>query len=277
MLKENKMDIQTQAEIEKISNKNQLMPRLRKVFSDPVIVNHILDNNIPLNFGIDLMCQIALHKRATLQIMVGTLFRHFGEEPENIQQCIDMITKAALVDLCSFDELSGEFVVTVDIPADVQRDLDRFQYPMPMVVPPRKLKDNRSTAYYTGGGSVILQGYNHHSDDVCLDHLNRMNQVELCLNMDTARLISNKWSDLDRQKDGESAADYKKRVAAFKRYDRNARDVMELIYVAGNSFYMTHRYDKRGRTYSQGYHINPQGNDWSKAVIEFAEGEVING
>jgi DNA-directed RNA polymerase len=51
---------------------------------------------------------------------------------------------------------------------------------------------------------------------------------------------------------------------------------MDLMFTAGNRFYMTHKYDKRGRTYSQGYHINPQGNDWNKAVIEFADKEVIN-
>jgi DNA-directed RNA polymerase len=43
----------------------------------------------------------------------------------------------------------------------------------------------------------------------------------------------------------------------------------------GNEFYLTHRYDKRGRCYAQGYHVNPQGNDWNKAVIELAEKEVV--
>jgi len=38
---------------------------------------------------------------------------------------------------------------------------------------------------------------------------------------------------------------------------------------------LTHKYDKRGRCYSQGYHVNPQGNDWNKAVIEFAEKEPV--
>jgi DNA-directed RNA polymerase len=38
---------------------------------------------------------------------------------------------------------------------------------------------------------------------------------------------------------------------------------------------MTHKYDKRGRTYSQGYHIQPQGSDWNKAVIEFADKEIV--
>ena len=45
--------------------------------------------------------------------------------------------------------------------------------------------------------------------------------------------------------------------------------------MAGNHFYLTHRYDKRGRTYAQGYYINPQGNEWNKAVLEFADKEIV--
>ena len=71
--------------------------------------------------------------------------------------------------------------------------------------------------------------------------------------------------------------DYQKRVRAFQKYDRTARDVMTMVEVSGNGeFYLTHRYDKRGRCYSQGYHINYQGNSWNKAVVEFANGEVVD-
>jgi len=38
---------------------------------------------------------------------------------------------------------------------------------------------------------------------------------------------------------------------------------------------MTHRYDKRGRVYCMGYHVNYQGTPWNKAVIELADKEMI--
>jgi DNA-directed RNA polymerase len=44
----------------------------------------------------------------------------------------------------------------------------------------------------------------------------------------------------------------------------------------GNRFWLTHKYDKRGRTYCQGYHVSYQGNDYNKACIEFADGEPLN-
>lgn len=268
-------DYEDQIELEKITNKNQTMPRLRAIFGQELFINHMQENLIPIDFGVDLLCQIALHRRANFKTMFGLMVKHFGTSEEALQRCADMLTRAFEVDLCDYDIASGEFIVVHEIPQDVQRDLDRFQYPMPMVVQPKKLRHNKSSAYLTSGGSVILKGYNHHDDDVNLDHLNRANKVKLTLNQETARLVENAWSDLDKQKEDETWEEYQKRVEAFRKYDENARGVMELITLAGNEFHMTYKYDKRGRTYAQGHHINPQGNAWNKAVIEFADKEVI--
>ncbi len=49
---------------------------------------------------------------------------------------------------------------------------------------------------------------------------------------------------------------------------------MALVVQEGNEFYLTHRYDKRGRTYAQGHFINPQGTEYNKAVLEFSNEEV---
>lgn len=50
----------------------------------------------------------------------------------------------------------------------------------------------------------------------------------------------------------------------------------ELI-AKGNKFWMTHRPDFRGRLYSQGYHVNTQGNSFRKAIVELAEPEIVEG
>jgi DNA-directed RNA polymerase len=51
--------------------------------------------------------------------------------------------------------------------------------------------------------------------------------------------------------------------------------VIGILEEYGNEFYLTHRYDKRGRVYCQGYHISYQGNAWNKSVIELADKEII--
>ncbi len=83
-----------------------------------------------------------------------------------------------------------------------------------MVVEPRKLKTNSDTGYLVSGfhGSVILKN-NHHEDDVCLDHLNRLNRIKLQINEQTAVMVSNKWKNLDKPKNGETRENSKDEFA----------------------------------------------------------------
>lgn len=39
----------------------------------------------------------------------------------------------------------------------------------------------------------------------------------------------------------------------------------------------SHKYDRRGRTYAVGYHVNSQGTDYNKSVLELSRKEIING
>ena len=94
-------------------------------------------------------------------------------------------------------------------------------------------------------------------------------------NMETARMVKNTWRNLDKVKEGETKEDYDKRVRAFEKYDKHAKDIMGLLTSEGNTFYFTNRYDKRGRTYCQGHHATYQGTPWNKSVLEFANKEVI--
>lgn len=274
-VKEPSIDMeQYQIDMEKLFNKNQLHPRIKAEFSATglpfrdVMVKHGLD----VMFGYDLLVQMVLHKRANLPTLVGILRKHFDG---NCQQTADALLLACTIDLVDWNPSLKLFIIKYDISPDVQNDLDRYQYPLPMVVEPRELKKNEDTGYYTSRGSVILKD-NHHNEDVCLDHLNRINHVKLTLNHEVATMIQNQWRNLDKPKPGEDRKEYMKRVKAFDKYDRTARDIMDHLEIAGGEFYLTHKYDKRGRVYCQGYHVNYQGNTWNKAVIEFAEQEVTD-
>jgi DNA-directed RNA polymerase len=88
-------------------------------------------------------------------------------------------------------------------------------------------------------------------------------------------MVQNKWKNLDKPKEDESVTDYQKRVKAFEKFDRASRDVMKLLLSEGNELYLTHKVDKRGRTYCQGYQVNYQGTPWCKATVEFHKKELI--
>lgn len=262
-----------QIELEKLFNKNQLIPRIRQEFQTCKgfdFAAHMEAHKIPLPFGFDLLTQMALHKRTTLPTLVGILRHHFDDS----QLTADMLHRAAEADLVDWSVNLRIFIVKFTISAEVQEELDRFQFPLPMVVQPRTLTTNSETGYLMTGGSVILKK-NHHDDDVCLDHINRANRVKFSVDQDTALMIRNEWRNLDKPKAGETKDDFEKRKRAFEKYDRTAKEVIELLIQEGNEFYLTHRYDKRGRIYCQGYHVNYQGAAWNKAVICLADKEYV--
>lgn len=271
--------MELEVRLETLHNHNQTLPRIRREFeTHEQLMLYVQAQEIDEDFALSLLVQMVLHKRTTLPILVGILRRCFETpqgNPQASQMAADMLVRCAEADLVDWNAMTEQFVVKIDVTPDVRDELDMYQFPLPMIVEPRKLTSNTDSPYLgVRDGSVILRN-NHHGDDVCLDHLNRQNRVRFSLNNQVADLIQNRWRNLDKPKVGESKQDFEKRKRAFEKYDRTARRVMAEVTSHGNEFHLTHKYDKRGRTYCQGYHITTQGTAWSKAVVELADKEVI--
>jgi len=273
--------VELEIELEQLFNKNQLIRRVTTEFeTDPTIVKMLDAIDADNDFLVSLLVQMVLHKRTTLPTLVGILRRHFETGPNAsanpCQAATAALETAARADLVDWDPTIQQFIIRYDISDDVKRELELFQFPLPMVVMPELIESNRGTPYLSlSDGSVILRK-NHHEDDICLDHINRVNQIRFTLDMDTAAMIQNVWRNIDKAKAGESKKDFDKRKRAFEKYDRTARDIMSVLVDNGNNeFYLTHKYDKRGRIYCQGYHVNYQGAPWNKAVVQLADKEMV--
>ena len=153
-----------------------------------------------------------------------------------------------------------------------------------MVITPKTVKKNRDNGMLSTTKSsdtlIVLRGHKagtiYEDHDVCLDHINRVNKIPLSINTDIAYFINNSWKDLAKKRTNESMEDYRKRVKAFKRYDLVSKDVVTALTTIRDRFWLTHKYDRRGRVYCQGYHVTYQGNSWNKAMIEFANKEKLN-
>lgn len=264
--------------LETLFNKNQLTSRVRKEFEhcpEFDFTEYMIQNDIDPDFGFDLLVQMVLHKRTKLTVLVGLLRKHFAQSYDAGQQAANMLLRAAEADLVDYNSALQQFIVKFDITPEVQQELDKYQFPLPMIVEPKTIDKNTGTPYLTlKDGSVILRN-NHHNDDICLDHINRMNRIKFTINNDTATMVANKWRNLDKPKEGETKQDFDKRKRAFEKYDRTAKQVIGQITELGNEFYLTHKYDKRGRTYCQGYHVTYQGAAWNKAVIELVDKELV--
>jgi hypothetical protein len=144
-----------------------------------------------------------------------------------------------------------------------------------MITPPRKVTKNHHTGYETIRKSVVLNGSEYFDDkDLCLDHLNRANSVALSISMDTVTSDEGKYLRPTRNP-GEDFEDFRKRQKQADTFYATSLQVMETIDSLSERLFLTHRYDRRGRCYASGYHVNTQGTDYNKAVLEFHKKEVI--
>jgi hypothetical protein len=137
-----------------------------------------------------------------------------------------------------------------------------------MVCVPLDLSNNYDSGYLSVKESLILGKGNHHDGNICIDVLNTINKV--ALKLDTAFLLQVEEEptfELDTAEKRDMWLNFKSQSAIM----------YALMHSLGNEFYLTHKVDKRGRIYSQGYHLNTQGTAFKKAMIELANEEVITG
>lgn len=280
---------EAQTELEHLFDKNQLKPRLRKWFDTDAFHAYVRDKGVSElvtpKFAIDLCATMAMMKRCTPGALIGILYKHFmTDEGRHVamQNCAHALEECVDADLVDYSMNQQMFILRLDIDHVTRQELDRYQYPLPMVVQPKVIRSNTQNGYVsreTGRSLVVLkagrQAPLYEQADVCLDHLNRMNSIPLSLNTQTAELIDNEWKHIDRRKPGESQEQFVKRRKAFEKYDRSSKDVMHALMGIRDRFWLTHKYDRRGRTYCVGYHVNYQGTSWNKAVVEFANKELI--
>lgn len=267
LLKFNQSLIDHQKELETTHNNNLLTKKLKEVFDE---YPEELLQDIPKSFATALLSQMYLRKRADAPTLLGVL-QHYAN---SLEEAIAYLEKSAEIDLVDYDTSSNVFVMKYTLEKEVEEQLNAFQFPIPLVVSPRHLKKNNQSAYYMKQkDSVILNG--HTKEDICLDHINRMNQIPLTLNQDVLNVVKNSWKGVAKKEEGESEKDFKAKVKAFEKFNENAHKLIDLMADEGNEFYLSYKYDNRGRTYSQGYYINIQSNDWGKSFIELARKEYL--
>lgn len=262
---------QTQKDLEDIYNRWNLMKILREEFETIVDPIPLSEKGVEPQMAIDALCQMYLHRQADPATLVGILSPKYGEP----QAVADKLLILVEMDFFDFNEDLDRFTVTYDLSDDVKEMLDRFQFPLPMVVQPLPIKDNFDTGYLGMRGLLILNGSEYFEDkDLCLDHLNRANRVALAMNFDVINSDQGKFVKPVRQV-GEDFDEYRKRLKQAEQFYQTSIIVMEQINQLSDEIYLTHKYDRRGRVYASGYHISTQGDDYRKAILVLAKKEVL--
>jgi len=263
--------IQSQKDLETLYSKYQLLPVLREEFGS--VAEAYPDTEVQ-PFIVDVLTHMSLHRQADAETLVGILSPKFGTP----QEVADNLLLLAELDYLDIEETADgwKFMVKFDVSADVHEMLDKYQFPLPMLVRPNRLTRNFDTGYFTILNPVVLNGSDYFDDkDICLDHLNRMNSVALEVNMEVVRSEEGKFIVPTREED-EDFKEYQKRQKQAVKFYETTVDVMGTLKALGSEFYLTHRYDRRGRCYASGYHINTQGDDYRKAMLVLHRKETVN-
>ena len=268
------MSVEDQLVLEEVFNKNQLKSKLYEVYKKLGFEEYIESKGVDLKFGMSLLSQMYLRKRASVPTVVGLLAHLYDMDVQRTADELWLAVKAKLVQYVPGND--RELIILHELPDSVASDIRLFQYPLPLVAEPNKVVNNAENSYYSTKKKVLL-GTAYHFEDINLDHLNKMNHVKLSLNMDVVKNTCNEWPSLKKRKDGESLFKFHLRQRQMDNYRKYSLVVCDLINEAGNEFYLDHGYDFRGRTYANGYHINYQGHEYNKGVIEFANKELVEG
>lgn len=186
-----------------------------------------------------------------------------------ILHCIDT------TELILWDKPKGKISVKSNmvLSDELERRLKLMCVLPPMLTKPKRLTHNKSSGFLTikSDGLILGDKENHHNECISLDVLNTLNSQALCLDLDICYKFEKEFtSDFDIDTD-----EYKNQK---KTYDK-AKEQFEFFRdnLADSAIFFTHKVDKRGRVYSQGYQMNTQGTSYEKACINLKTKEFVTG
>lgn len=186
-------------------------------------------------------------------------------------------TASELVALTCFEDITtiqsakssstGSLTIRCDYKLDdeTKAELAKTMYMPPMVSRPDFITKNHHSGHLTFDESVILGKENHHCDPISLDIINILNQQVLSLDTRMLQYEERPNKELDTPE----------KLSNFELLRKTSVGVYNEILEQGNKFHNLHKFDKRGRVYSCGYHVHIQSTDYKKSLINLNTQEVI--
>ncbi len=224
---------------------------------------------------LDIVVTTMVNGYSNIQSICGQVAPSLGYEDiyDGVTTVAEMITIIGIhTDLIDIIMPEDSELDSITIEANYQLSEELLQYIAhtkylpPMIVKPVTVFNNYDFDYYTVESSKILGSNNHHNMPIALDVLNILNSVQLELDIYTLQNKEVPNHELDTPKKREQ---FDRMVIASEAVYE------ELLKEADGKFYLTWKYDKRGRIYSQGYHVNIQSTDYKKSLINLAKKEQI--
>ena len=219
--------------------------------------------------GVAYSIRLELFTSVTAQMAARLNFSDRTEAIATVGELLAVLCNTDAFDIVKETKQGSLMVISrIPLPSTLIEFIEHSQYLPPMVCEPLELTHNHSSGYLTHNDSLILGSGNHHDGDICLDVLNTMNKVQFKLDLDfLCKVEEGPTFELDTQD----------KVDQWTRFKKQSYVFYSLMAQQGNRLYFNNKVDKRGRVYSCGYHINPQGAAFKKAQLELATEELVEG
>ena len=126
-------------------------------------------------------------------------------------------------------------------------------------------KNNKGGGYLSGSGSMILGRMNHNEYHQAVEVINHLQNIPWSLDLRMLEFEETSKKNLDTPE----------KQVNFARMRDNSEQVYRELLDQGNKFYFVWKRDSRGRSYSQGYHVNLQANSYKKSLLNFHKQELL--
>jgi len=150
------------------------------------------------------------------------------------------------------NEDSTEILPKLKLTSDTTDKLNFLQYLPPMIQKPNDWVSNNDGGWLWERKSIILGKGNHHLETQAYDALNLLQSVAWTIDIPVYINNENPNDNMD-----------------MGQFDRIITDYL------GKPFYFVWRYDKRGRSYSSGYDLNIQSNEYGKAMLSLFNKKTV--
>jgi len=126
---------------------------------------------------------------------------------------------------------------------------------------PQPIESNKDRTY----GRMMLGNPQHfHQGELCLGHLDKVNQTKLVLNQEFIQTF---------KEEPKKPLDTEMKKIQWAHFIDKSNKAYKLL--GTQKFHMIHKYCSRGRTYACGYYVTPQGAAYKKASVELYNKEIL--
>jgi hypothetical protein len=215
-------------------------------------------------------CQApTLYVSITAQLASKLGFDDHADSIRTVAEVVAVLSSADAFDIGKASLYASlKLVNQLVFPQTLYQAIARSMYLPPLVCEPQEITNNFESPYLTFNECQILGKGNGHDQDICLDVINTQNRIPLRLDLEFLSTVEEEPS---------YALDTLEKLRDWDTFKMHSYAVYEMLAKQGNQFWLTNKPDKRGRLYSQGYHVNSQGTSFKKAGIELYDEEIVEG